>query len=77
MDEEHRLPFIEAIDWAHDHAVGVFAVMTRFSDNMSHGTILLRLRVEASSTPLMQNEVLSPDKEVKRISEFPNSPVDV
>jgi len=44
---------------------------------MSHGTILLQLQDEVSSTPLMQNEVLSPDKEVRKIPKLANIHCDV
>src|SRR5690242_1458204 len=38
MDVEHLLPFVEALDRANDHAIGVFAAEASLDDNMSHGT---------------------------------------
>jgi hypothetical protein len=36
MDVEHRFPFVEALDGAHDDAISVFAVEARLGDDMRH-----------------------------------------
>jgi len=45
VDVEHLGPLIEAIDGAHDHAVGVFAVEARLGNNVSHSSLLLKIRI--------------------------------
>lgn len=37
MDVEHLVPFVKALDWANDNAVGISATNTGLSDNVSHG----------------------------------------
>lgn len=40
MDVKHRVGFVEALDWADDDAVGVFAIVAGFGDDVRHGGIL-------------------------------------
>src|SRR5262249_39377904 len=40
VDVEHLRPFIEAIDRADDHAVGVFAVEARLGNDVGHSGLL-------------------------------------
>ena len=36
VDDEHRFPFVEALDRADDDAIGVLTVETRFGNDVSH-----------------------------------------
>ena len=39
VNDQHILPFVEAIDRAYDHAVGIFAVEAGLGDDMSHSRL--------------------------------------
>jgi hypothetical protein len=44
MDVKHLLPFVEALDRADVHAVGVLAVEARRANDVSHGPFLHAMR---------------------------------
>ena len=41
VNEKDCFPFIKTFNWTYDHAVCVFAVEARFSDDMSHWVAFL------------------------------------
>jgi hypothetical protein len=43
IDEQHGLIFVEALDGTNDHAIGVFAVITWFADDVRHALLLFEL----------------------------------
>lgn len=38
VDVEHLVPFVKALDWAYDNAVGIAAANAGLSDDVSHGS---------------------------------------
>src|SRR5262249_28193958 len=63
VDVEHLRPFVEAVDRAYDHAIGVFAVEAGLGDDVSHSRLLcLTVLVEIDQSNTIRSSQRAGDR---------------